>query len=496
MPNPSIQFTPPVPFDERQPPAIPHDILPGIVSAYAASVAESVQVPFELPLINALGAVAAVSQRKYRVQVHEGYSEPLNIFALAILPPGERKSAAKDACRFPLLEWEAEQQRIIAAELKHAKAERLINEAAANSLVASARKCRTADERKDLARQLAALEAELADLPTPPRLLADDTTPEALAALMAAHGQRIAMLEAEGGFFDTLAGRYSSGVPNLDAVLKAWSGEALRIDRRHAEPILLDDPTLTLILSAQPDVLAGAAQTPSFRGRGLLGRLLFMLPKSLVGTRNIETVPIPEALRQQYRAALRHILELPWSDSPSGEPAPHMLTLQHEAKAAWLSFASEIELALAEGAALAGMRDWGGKLPGQALRLAGLCHVTLHETPQSHHIDAQTMQAVLQLARLLTEHAKAAFFLMGADEAIECARSILKWITQERLELFTARACLEKVKGRWPKMSLVNPDLSILEERSYIIPQEREPQGRGRPSKVYLVNPLTFGGLA
>ncbi len=68
---------------------------------------------------------------------------------------------------------------------------------------------------------------------------------------MAAHGQRIAMLEAEGGFIDTLAGRYSSGVPNLDAVLKAWSGEAVRIDRRHAEPILLDDPTLTLILSVQ-----------------------------------------------------------------------------------------------------------------------------------------------------------------------------------------------------------------------------------------------------
>lgn len=65
-------------------------------------VTESVQVPFELPLINAFGAVAASVQRKFRVVAHDGYSEPLNLYALAVLPPGERKSAVKDACRFPL----------------------------------------------------------------------------------------------------------------------------------------------------------------------------------------------------------------------------------------------------------------------------------------------------------------------------------------------------------------------------------------------------------
>lgn len=483
----------PVPFDEHQPPAIPHDVLPGIISEYAHAVAESIQVPFELPLINALGAVAAVAQRKFRVQVHEGYSEPVNIFALAILPPGERKSAAKDACRFPLLDWEVEQQRRIAVELKQAQAEKLVQEEVCHSLLASAKKCQTPDARKELARQINALKEEIASLPIPPRLLADDTTPEALAALMAVHGQRIAMLEAEGGFFDTLAGRYSSGVPNLDAVLKAWSGEALRIDRRHAEPILLDDPTLTLILSAQPDVLAGAAQTPSFRGRGLLGRLLFLLPKSLVGRRSIETFPIPEALRQQYSATLRRLLALPWNMDGSGEAIPYILALEHEAKAAWLSFAAEVELALAEGASMAGMRDWGGKLPGQALRLAGLCHVTLHDVPCNHLIDAHTMRAVLTLANLLTEHAKAAFFLMGADDAIECGRTILKWILEERLESFSARACLDKIKGRWPKMSLVNPGLTVLEERGFIMPCDRESLGRGRPSRLYRVNPLSFG---
>lgn len=159
-------------------------------------------------------------------------------------------------------------------------------------LLTSAKKCQSKDDRQALAAKIAQLKNEAPRLPASPRLLADDATPEALAALMAQQGQRIAMLEAEGGFFDTLSGRYSNGVPNLDAVLKAWSGEALRIDRRHAEPILLDNSTLTLILSAQPDVLTGLAQHASFRGRGLLGRMLFLLPRSRVGFRNIETFPV------------------------------------------------------------------------------------------------------------------------------------------------------------------------------------------------------------
>ncbi|SBW05685.1 conserved hypothetical protein [uncultured delta proteobacterium] len=491
MPEESWTQITPIPFDNQQAPAIPRDSIPGIIGEYAAAVAESIQVPFEVPLVNVFGSVAAVVQRKFQAQMHIGYSEPLNIFALASLPPGERKSAAKDACRFPLLDWEEEQQRRVVAEIKQAQAEQQVQEEAVRSLLTAAKKCQTAEDRRELARHLSALKDEAKPLPVPPRLLADDTTPEALAALMAQHGQKIAMIESEGGFFDTLAGRYSSGVPNLDAVLKSWSGEAIRIDRRHAEPILLDNPTLTLILSAQPDVLAGAALTPSFRGRGLLGRLLFFIPQSRIGSRSIETHPLPEALKQRYRATLLHLLALPWNTDSHGNQIPYMLALEPEAKSAWLNFAADVETSLAEGGNLAGMRDWGGKLPGQVLRLAGLCHVTLHECPQEHGISTQTMNAVITLAGLLIEHAKVAYALMGVDDAIECARAILKWIRQEKLERFTGRACLERVKGRWPKMSLIDPGLTVLEERGYI--RSADPRdtkrGPGRPSRNFLVNP-------
>ena len=149
-------FGPPVPFDDQSPPPMSPDILPGILSQYSAAVADSIQAPFELALINALGATAAAAQRKFRLSIHDGYSEPLNIFALAAMLPGERKSSVVEACRFPLVEWEEEQASLIEPDLKRALAERQIHEETQKALLASAKKCQTTDERKALARELAA----------------------------------------------------------------------------------------------------------------------------------------------------------------------------------------------------------------------------------------------------------------------------------------------------------------------------------------------------
>jgi hypothetical protein len=45
-------------------------------------------------------------------------------------------------------------------------------------------------------------------------------------------GGRMAIISAEGGLFDILAGRYSNGVPALDVWLKGHAGDPLRIDRK------------------------------------------------------------------------------------------------------------------------------------------------------------------------------------------------------------------------------------------------------------------------
>jgi len=119
--------------------------------------------------------------------------------------------------------------------------------------------------------------AQIADgieVPPIPRLLADDATPEAAASLLAEQGGTLAIISAEGGIFDIIAGRYSpKAAPNMDLWLKGHSGDPLRVDRKGRPPEHIPRPALTLGLMIQPTVLGAIAANHQFRGRGFLARI-------------------------------------------------------------------------------------------------------------------------------------------------------------------------------------------------------------------------------
>ena len=99
-----------------------------------------------------------------------------------------------------------------------------------------------------------------------PRLTADDVVPEQAATIMADQGGRLAILSAEGTFFSILMGRYTSGLPNLELVLKAHAGDRVQVDRRgRAE--LIERPALTIATTVQPTVLREMAAKPAMRER-------------------------------------------------------------------------------------------------------------------------------------------------------------------------------------------------------------------------------------
>ncbi len=483
----------PIPFDEHIPPPIPPDLIPGVIKDFALAVAESIQVPFELVLCNCLGTLAVAAQRKFRIEVKDGYSEGLNIYALCPLPPGERKSATVEVCKRPLVEWQ-KQARLEAAEhIQAAESERKTLEKIIEAKRASAARAATSEARREAIAEIQALERELPEVPACPRLLADDFTPEALGALMGRHGERIGLLEAEGGIFDTLAGRYSHNVPNLDAVLKFWSGESCQIDRRGREAIFLSNPHLTLAISPQPDVVRGLADKPGFRGRGLIGRFVFFMPGSRLGYRSGETFPVPTAVADAWKDTVTRILSLPWAVDEHGKDTAHVVRLDPDASFRWKRFDEAVEMELRPGGEFEHMKDWAGKFPGQAVRLAGLFHVAVDPEPHRHPLAGETMRAALSVAVILADHAKAAYSLMGSNPAMECALSIVRWVVRDRVEQFSGRDALRAVRGRFPTMGLVNPGLELLEERAFIRQAEASHTGPGRkPSAVYVTNPLTW----
>jgi hypothetical protein len=144
------------------------------------------------------------------------------------------------------------------------------------------RQAANADNPRELQCEINAREAALPEVPVPPRVFVEDCTPEALALRLWEHGERMAVISDEGGFFDPLTGRYSNGVPNFDIYLKAHSGSPYGVDRKDKTkpPLILNRPLLVVVFCPQPDVIAKLSDKPGFLGRGLLARILYVSPKA------------------------------------------------------------------------------------------------------------------------------------------------------------------------------------------------------------------------
>ena len=171
----------------------------------------------------------------------------------------------------------------------------------------------------------------------------------------------------------------------------------------------------------------------------------------------------------------------------TGRERPRTLTLDADARESFLAFAQFIESKQGPGGDFEQTQDWTGKLPGAAVRIAGLFHVVEHG-PNVQAINQATMEKALDLADLLIAHAKAAFDLMGADQGTDDAKAVLRWIVEQGQATFSRRDCHYAMKGRFAKVERLTRSLQELHERGIIGEPVMESTG-GRPSLTYRVNP-------
>lgn len=481
-----------VPLDAPNLPRLDLEYLPCWAGDYARAIAADTETPPELAAGMVLVACATAAARRLCVLVKPGYLEPCNLWAVVALPPGNRKSAVQSAATEPLLAWERDQALLMDAEIKRISSERKTMEARAKEKRSKAAKEKDNSKAAELAREAADIEAELPDIPLSPQIWTSDATPERLGALLAEQGECMAWLSSEGGVFELLQGRYSNGIPNLDLVLKAHSGDAERVDRGSRPPVFLKNPRLGIGLSPQPDVLRGLAAKPGFRGRGLLGRFLYLLPPSPLGFRALQSNPVPEAVRDAYAAGLRAMLDWEPAIDEHGEEQLRILRLSSEASAELHAFAEAIEVQMRPGQELQHCTDWAGKAPGAAARLAGVLHGVKHAhgAPWEAAITGETMTAALEIMAVITRHSLAALDMMGADPSIAAARQVWDWIERGRMNGFTVRDAFNSLRGTFPRVVMLRSALEALEERGYVEVIELPHEGPGRrPSPVIRVRP-------
>lgn len=387
-------WEPPLPFIAYEGPAFPVDALPEPVRYYAEAQALALQVPIDLIACLVLGVGSAAAAGRCVVHLKDGWAEPLNLFIVVALPSGDRKSPAFREVKEPLEDRERDLVHALEPEVAIHQAERDIMETRLRMVKTKAAEAKPEDMDQMMG-EVHLLAVRLsAKIPNLPRLLADDATPESVASLLARHGGRMAVMSSEGGLFETLAGRYSDHIPNLDVFLKGYSGDTIRVDRKSRAPEFVAKPAITLCLTVQPSVIQDLASKRTFRGRGLLARFQWSIPKSLMGYRSNTAPPVPDKLHSEWYNAVMTILKLP--DPADGEE--HALRLSLEAHTIFLKFRDDVESRLRPGAELREIGDWGNKLAGNVARFAGILHLFRHAeagNPWDIPIEHDTMKAAV-----------------------------------------------------------------------------------------------------
>ena len=451
----------PIPLRIVDVPPFPVEALPDDLRAHVESVALATQTPADLCALVVLAVLGTTVAKRGVIRINGGWREPLNLYTVPVLGPGNRKTEVFREATAPLTEFQAEEELRLARDVKLSKARRVVAEKALERAQAEAAKA-TAVELAEKLQAVARLVVELAELPvvTSPRLWADDVTPEKLAVLMAENGGRMAVLSAEGGIFGTLAGRYqANGGVNIDLFNKGHSGDDVAVDRIGRESFHIKGPAISVGLAVQPDVLRATSDTPEFRGRGFLARFLYALPESLVGDREINACPMPDHVRRRYAAIVRELLALEPARNGVGEIVPHVLTVSPDAEEALYAFCRWLEPQLRESGELALVVDWAAKLAGAVARIAGLLHLAEHadeRRPWGIPVSVETMERALTIGRYFIPHARAAFAQMGSGTLIDDAGHLLGWIRRKRpQDLYPAGPLQRDVrtvrKGRGPR---------------------------------------------
>lgn len=504
-------------------PVFPLDIFPGWLHDFTTEITEAMQTPPDLAGMLAFAILSTAAGGLFAVQVRPGWDEPVNVYTVTSLPPGSRKSPVFRSMTAPLVAFEQDLIAFAQDRIIRLTNERDVLQQQLEAAKREAAKNKSGAPTAEVFSEVDAITERLkeTDLPVVPKLIVDDITPEALSTALAEQKGRIAALSSEGDLFAIMAGRYSSGAPNLGVFLKGHAGDPIRVDRRNRSE-MVTSPALTVGITTQPDVLRSFSANAAFRGQGLLARFFYALPKSTVGSRAIETTPVQEETRIAYHGAMRRLLLMArgWNSGDIGNsgklPRPdfwelgnievinnndhiNYLYINEIGNTHILDFQSWLEPRLGEHGELVGITDWASKLVGGVIRIAGLLHLAALASQNSHNtqndartIPAETVRRAVEFSGYLLAHAQAAYAEIGANPATEPARVVLRWLEKTGTRTFTKRDAWQAVRGGViQKSDDLDPALELLTEHNYIreMPSEDRAGPGRKPSTRYEINP-------
>jgi replicative DNA helicase len=343
--------------------------------------------------------------------------------------------------------------------------------------------------REDMIKAARLLREAQQRLPITPTLVrGGDATPEALAKDLAAAGERMAIFDDEGQFFEVVAGLYNSGKPNTDLILKSYTESAKDVSRVGDGHLRLERPALTLGLAVQPDVIEKAMQQPQFVRRGLMARFVVVYAAARAGA--VTGPPVDALVTAAYRTSIVELAtELPRRVAErDGEP--FALRFTAEAQEVFMAEANEMHsrtLSTED----AGLCGWLGKRPGWVARVSALIHFMTHGPDGvDKPIGVEAVEAAFRYAEAVTPHAARAFRAV-ADGDLALAEKFLDKLALLVRETGQRRHKLHQVsRGIYSVTTdALAPALALLVRLNWIAVEEIKPKNGGHPARWVILHP-------
>lgn len=464
------------PLDGGAVPTFPAEALPPVLRDWSIATAEAIQVPVDLPAVLALGVCSFGASRIVSVQAMPSWREPVNLYLAVAMSPGERKSAVFRRARKPMDDY------------LHATVEQVGLQVAQYESAMRILKERLADAEKAKSKGKPVMGASIPDIiadidsikrPSMPLGVADDITPEALAVLLSESTERVGVFSAEGGPFEMMAGRYTDRGTNFEIFLKSHPGDSHTVKRIKREPLSLRNPLITMALTVQPEVIAGLAKKEGFRHTGLLARVLYSMPPSMLGNRRVDVCSVPEYVDGAYHEAIGRLFRR------SGSV---VLSLSDDADRACRALQRRIEPRLGPDGDLSFMADWASKLAGSVVRLAGTMHAAECTSPNmTPTISGDTWARAQQIGEYFLSHARAAIQTMESSDESRIVARLWSWIARRGVVEFSRHEAAQFLRTT---PELLASALSALSARNLIRLMPAAPARAGRPaSERYEVHP-------
>ena len=467
------------------PDIFPIGALPKNLAEVIYEVQRKVQAPIGLIASSMLSSMAIACQGAFNVRAPTGETIPTSLFVVTIAESGERKTGTDKIFTQAIREFEEQQKKQYADQLKTYLREKYIWDLQREDLDKSMRYAIKNNE------DLSSLRDKFDDLtnkePLPPRqlrLLYSNATRGALLKNLSENWPAGTIQSSEG-----LSVLESRTFQSLGPFNELWDGDTyINIDRLGSESYELKNARLSISLMMQLQPFSDFLSKKDYLAinSGLLSRFLLSMPTSMQGSR-VEQKRSPQdnspnALNQ-FKEKMNHWLQKS-AERITNSQAYENLEFSPEAENNYIAFRAKIERLINPDGELHGHNALASKLGNNLARISALIHA-FDATKEA--IDVNTLNAAcLILQWYTTQHLKFIKTVKNEPSDEDMGNVLLQWLERHNYPMgyqFHVRHIYQKATSSIRGKEKAQRAIANLESRGLIYHNKND-----RPMTIVLRN--------